>query len=133
MSDVAQLYKTNSCVTCAHTGYRGRVALHEVMEITEQISRVVVRNGSLAEVRELFLFQAEGGIRDRDVTGVQTCALPISGSCDCTSTACWSRSSATATPGTPTAACRSAERGGTGSWATGGAAASTTYRSSRVR
>src|SRR5437667_5291392 len=25
-----------------------------------------------------FFFQAEDGIRDRDVTGVQTCALPIS-------------------------------------------------------
>src|SRR3970282_2845294 len=25
-----------------------------------------------------FCFQAEDGIRDRDVTGVQTCALPIS-------------------------------------------------------
>src|SRR5699024_10883007 len=27
-----------------------------------------------------FFFQAEGGIRDRNVTGVQTCALPISNS-----------------------------------------------------
>mgnify|MGYP000621928807 CR=1 FL=1 len=27
-----------------------------------------------------FFFQAEDGIRDRDVTGVQTCALPISAS-----------------------------------------------------
>src|SRR5699024_12196981 len=26
--------------------------------------------------------QAEDGIRDRNVTGVQTCALPISASCD---------------------------------------------------
>src|SRR6266513_5497513 len=26
----------------------------------------------------LFFFQAEDGIRDRNVTGVQTCALPIS-------------------------------------------------------
>ena len=25
----------------------------------------------------IFFFQAEDGIRDRDVTGVQTCALPI--------------------------------------------------------
>ena len=25
-----------------------------------------------------FFFQAEDGIRDRDVTGVQTCALPVS-------------------------------------------------------
>src|SRR5699024_12519430 len=28
--------------------------------------------------RTLFFFQAEDGIRDRNVTGVQTCALPIS-------------------------------------------------------
>src|SRR5437867_9737545 len=28
-----------------------------------------------------FFFQAEDGIRDRTVTGVQTCALPISGRC----------------------------------------------------
>src|SRR6266540_4489851 len=28
---------------------------------------------------DCFFFQAEDGIRDRDVTGVQTCALPISG------------------------------------------------------
>src|SRR6266851_122455 len=28
--------------------------------------------------RWIFFFQAEDGIRDRDVTGVQTCALPIS-------------------------------------------------------
>src|SRR5699024_12081727 len=27
----------------------------------------------------VFFFQAEDGIRDRNVTGVQTCALPISG------------------------------------------------------
>src|SRR5699024_10776805 len=29
-----------------------------------------------------FFFQAEDGIRDRNVTGVQTCALPISGYMD---------------------------------------------------
>src|SRR5437773_11665654 len=29
-------------------------------------------------MRFFFFFQAEDGIRDRDVTGVQTCALPIS-------------------------------------------------------
>src|SRR5436305_13698482 len=28
-------------------------------------------------VLQLFFFQAEDGIRDADVTGVQTCALPI--------------------------------------------------------
>src|SRR3989442_11375584 len=29
-------------------------------------------------IRFFFFFQAEDGIRDADVTGVQTCALPIS-------------------------------------------------------
>ena len=33
------------------------------------------------EVEEVFFFQAEDGIRDLIVTGVQTCALPISVSC----------------------------------------------------
>src|SRR5699024_11818806 len=32
---------------------------------------------SLADVSVAFFFQAEDGIRDRNVTGVQTCALPI--------------------------------------------------------
>src|SRR3989442_15644006 len=30
------------------------------------------------EVKGIFFFKAEDGIRDADVTGVQTCALPIS-------------------------------------------------------
>src|SRR5277367_2613834 len=33
----------------------------------------------LATLKTPFFFQAEDGIRDRDVTGVQTCALPIWG------------------------------------------------------
>src|SRR5437667_5270459 len=37
--------------------------------------------------RFFFFFQAEDGIRDRDVTGVQTCALPI-----------WKRSSLSGSP-----------------------------------
>src|SRR5256886_5197859 len=34
--------------------------------------------GHLAGVTPVFFFQAEDGIRDLTVTGVQTCALPIS-------------------------------------------------------
>src|SRR5438067_312009 len=30
-----------------------------------------------SECHDVFFFQAEDGIRDRNVTGVQTCALPI--------------------------------------------------------
>src|SRR3712207_6925128 len=38
-------------------------------------------------VGKVFFFQAEDGIRDIGVTGVQTCALPISGGCSPTSRA----------------------------------------------
>src|SRR5690554_797014 len=41
--------------------------------ITEQLTGVDI----VREQIRIFLFQAEGGIRDADVTGVQTCALPI--------------------------------------------------------
>src|SRR5439155_19080731 len=34
--------------------------------------------GNVDVVEEWFFFRAEGGIRDGHVTGVQTCALPIS-------------------------------------------------------
>src|SRR5699024_11922865 len=46
----------------------------------------------------IFFFQAEDGIRDRNVTGVQTCALPISTSIDALTiyiksfSSCWSSS-----------------------------------------
>ena len=58
-----QLYSAGSCANCANTGYRGRVALQEVMEITEEISRVVVRNGTLAEVREIAAAQGMRPLR----------------------------------------------------------------------
>src|SRR5262249_46536481 len=42
----------------------------------------------MCDLQSVFFFQAEDGIRDWSVTGVQTCALPISSR----STAAWARS-----------------------------------------
>src|SRR5437868_11550791 len=36
------------------------------------------KHANLPAAQDFFFFQAEDGIRDRNVTGVQTCALPIS-------------------------------------------------------
>src|SRR5690606_39814927 len=49
--------------------------LHELSRVT--LSYVVWR--LVCVVVNVFFFQAEDGIRDFHVTGVQTCALPISG------------------------------------------------------
>ena len=37
-----------------------------------------IRTGVFVKICSFFFFQAEDGIRDWSVTGVQTCALPIS-------------------------------------------------------
>src|SRR2546426_11890081 len=39
----------------------------------------LLQEGDKQEIHAFFFFQAEDGIRDYKVTGVQTCALPISG------------------------------------------------------
>src|SRR5699024_11387517 len=58
-----------------------------------------------------FCFQAEDGIRDRNVTGVQTCALPICHDCDTTTVIVIARTGvALITPGFA-AAVRLDERG----------------------
>jgi len=57
-ANLPQLYGAAGCGMCANTGYRGRVALQEVMEVTEEVARIVVRNGSLAEIRQVA--EAEG-------------------------------------------------------------------------
>src|SRR5206468_7109720 len=57
-----------------------------------------VRRRTQAVAVYLFLFQAEDGIRDLIVTGVQTCALPISGAPLRSAAAGWPPSARRASP-----------------------------------
>jgi type IV pilus assembly protein PilB len=41
-----KLYRAVGCSACGNTGYRGRMALHEVMTVTEEIERLVVEHAS---------------------------------------------------------------------------------------
>src|SRR2546430_3548463 len=49
----------------------------EEMRRAEQVAIAGNLTGRLAQIYTLIFFQAEDGIRDLTVTGVQTCALPI--------------------------------------------------------
>jgi type IV pilus assembly protein PilB len=51
------LYKPVGCTTCSNTGYRGRIALHEVMLVTEQIERLAVQRASSAEIAKVAMQQ----------------------------------------------------------------------------
>jgi type IV pilus assembly protein PilB len=46
----AVLYGPVGCRACSNTGYRGRMALHEVMAVSEEIERLTVERASSAEI-----------------------------------------------------------------------------------
>jgi type IV pilus assembly protein PilB len=55
---VPTLYQPNGCAVCSNTGYRGRIAIHEIMEVSEEIERMAVRRASSAEIKGVAI--AEG-------------------------------------------------------------------------
>jgi type IV pilus assembly protein PilB len=48
--EVPQIYRAVGCSVCSKTGYKGRVALHEVLPITERIERLAVERASSATI-----------------------------------------------------------------------------------
>ena len=45
-------YKGQGCASCGHTGYKGRVGLYEVLEMNEELKKIVLKGGSADEVEE---------------------------------------------------------------------------------
>jgi type IV pilus assembly protein PilB len=45
-------YKGNGCPTCNDTGYKGRIGLYEVMEITDEIRELILIGASSLELRK---------------------------------------------------------------------------------
>lgn len=62
--DLPQLYRAVGCTECSGTGYRGRVALHEVMTLSEGLEQLVVARRTGTEMRQLAL--AEGMVPLRE-------------------------------------------------------------------
>lgn len=54
---VPTLYRPVGCQHCSHTGYRGRIGIHEVMRVTEDIERLAVSRASSAEIGRLAVEQ----------------------------------------------------------------------------
>ena len=46
------LYRPAGCSACSKTGYKGRLALHEVMAVSERIERLAVERASSAAITE---------------------------------------------------------------------------------
>ncbi len=59
-----ELMRPVGCVTCSKTGYRGRLALHEVMQVTEEIERHAVAHSSSADISATAVKQGMIPLRD---------------------------------------------------------------------
>jgi type IV pilus assembly protein PilB len=57
------LFQAVGCTACSKTGYRGRLALHEVMSVSEEIERLTVQRASAMEIQRVARDQGMQSLR----------------------------------------------------------------------
>jgi type IV pilus assembly protein PilB len=50
--DLPTMFRAKGCARCANTGYKGRMAVHEIMAVTEEIERLIVEKGSTDDIEK---------------------------------------------------------------------------------
>jgi type IV pilus assembly protein PilB len=63
LGPVETLWRPVGCRSCANTGYRGRIALHEVMPVSEGIERLAVERASAHEIARLGIEEGMESLR----------------------------------------------------------------------
>jgi type IV pilus assembly protein PilB len=58
------LYRPVGCSACSKTGYKGRLALHEVMVVSEDIERLAVEHASAVAISHVAREQGMTSLRD---------------------------------------------------------------------
>ncbi|MFH0926309.1 MAG: type IV-A pilus assembly ATPase PilB [bacterium] len=66
-----KVYKGHGCMNCANTGYRGRIALYEVMTLTEQVKELVIKGGTANEIKEAARKDGMMSLRDSGLQKVK--------------------------------------------------------------
>src|SRR6185436_18155221 len=66
----AKLYKGAGCKTCSDKGYKGRIALYEVMPFSEDLKELVLQGCSTAELK---IGAIKAGVRSLRMSGIQKC------------------------------------------------------------
>jgi type IV pilus assembly protein PilB len=62
--DLPVLFRPNGCTACGKTGYRSRLAIHEVMTVTEEVERLVAEKASSEEIAKVARSQGMRPLRD---------------------------------------------------------------------
>jgi type IV pilus assembly protein PilB len=58
------LHRPKGCTACSKTGYRGRLALHEIMPVSEEIERMAVERASAVTIANMARQQGMETLRD---------------------------------------------------------------------
>lgn len=68
------LFNPLGCRNCSNTGYRSRIAVHEVMPVSEEIERLAVHRSSAREIHDVAYAE---GLRDLRVDGLRKAAAGL--------------------------------------------------------
>ena len=68
--EVPTIYRPGGCSSCSQTGYKGRMAIHEVMRVTEDIERHAVAHSSSSDIARTAREQGMITLRDDGWTKV---------------------------------------------------------------
>ncbi|MDF1597657.1 MAG: ATPase, T2SS/T4P/T4SS family [Acidimicrobiia bacterium] len=70
--DIPELYRAKGCAACSNTGYRGRLAIHELMLMSEEIERMTVERGSTEDLAKIAIAQGMRPLRQDGLIKVST-------------------------------------------------------------
>jgi type IV pilus assembly protein PilB len=57
-------YKSVGCEVCNHTGYRGRTAIHELLDMSDTIRELIIARKPGSEVRRTAVQEGLGSLRE---------------------------------------------------------------------
>jgi type IV pilus assembly protein PilB len=63
-NEMPTLYRAEGCSSCSGTGYKGRLALHELMTVTEEIERLTVEGATTDTIAKVAVSQGMRRLRD---------------------------------------------------------------------
>ena len=62
--ELPKIYRPVGCTSCGNTGYRGRLAIHEVLTVTEEIERMVTEHASSEDMGRVAREQGMSTLRE---------------------------------------------------------------------
>ena len=57
------IYKPCGCSKCDNTGYKGRIGVYEIMEVTPDLKRIIAKNGTADEIKDCALREGMNTLR----------------------------------------------------------------------